>query len=460
MKRLSVLLFAALLVLGLGSCNKETGGAQPQPKSQPQSLTLTPTTVTLKVGDTKQFTATVEPKDQAFTVTFSSDNEQVATVDAKGLVTAVAEGTANITAKVGDLTAKGVITVTKDNSGGTVTEGNELPLLMFEATIDGDGVTNQEVLDHEAKVGRTAKPFKIWGQGPFVGGFVNPDLTIVAAMYGLSFDNTGEWVIPAFSKESYADCPKTLKMLAEYGFTKFDEGRDKENIPFKKSVCNNDPELTVELYEDLNVELGSSLIILFIKTMPKHDIKTLHDIIPNAKDFPSYEALKTKDIAKIKEFEATLGLREYNSEKSTEDAKNLMFMTKKASIDQTNLSLAYYICTPGDDDTPFIHTIVNCVKNANDFEDPKLKEWFTANGYGTDFNASAADGFAFGTDPTGKIIAQIVISKDGTMALLQIFEDTEARSAAQMRSLAMQQCTRMQSLTKTKHRKLQQMRHR
>ena len=458
MKRLSVLLFAALLVLGLGSCNKETGGAQPQPKSQPQSLTLTPTTVTLKVGDTKQFTATVEPKDQAFTVTFSSDNEQVATVDAKGLVTAVAEGTANITAKVGDLTAKGVITVTKDNSGGTVTEGNELPLLMFEATASENGVTNQEVLDHEAKVGRTAKPFKIWDQGPFEGGFVNPDLTIVATMYGLSFENTGEWVIPAFSKESYADCPKTLKMLAEYGFTKFEEGHYDENTPFKKGVCDNDPTISVELYDDPDQELGSTLLILFIKPIPKQDIKTLHDILPNAKDFPSYAKLMTKDIAKIKEFETTLGFREYSAENSKEDMKNILFISKKTAIDQTNFILVYYVCTPGQGN-PLINCVVNCIKNANDLEDPKLKEWFTANGYANNFHASAAEGYAMGTDATGKIMVQIFINPKGTAALLQIAEKQQNQSAAQMRSLAVKQYNKIQSLSKTKHRKLQQTRH-
>ena len=102
MKKLTAILFAALLVLGLGSCNKECKDIIPQPTA----LTLTPSAVSLKVGDTQQLTATVEPTDQNYTVTFTSDNEQVATVDAKGLVKAVAEGTANITAKVCPLPEK------------------------------------------------------------------------------------------------------------------------------------------------------------------------------------------------------------------------------------------------------------------------------------------------------------------------------------------------------------------
>ena len=451
MKKLSAILFAALLVVGLGSCERECSDVQPQPTS----LTLAPTEVTLKVGATQQLTATVEPTDQTYTVTFTSDNEQVATVNAKGLVTAVAEGTANITAKVGDLTAKSVVTVSKDDNGGTVTETNELPLLMFDATADNNGVTNQEVIDYEAKIGRTAQAFKIWDQGPFAGGFVNKDLTIMGVVYGLSFPSLGEWVIPAFSKESLANCPKTMAMLAKYGFTRFEEGKDKDNKPFKTSVCDNDPSISVELADDPNDEIGSTLMLLFSKPMPKQDIQTFHDILPNAKDFPSYTTVLTKDIAKIKEFETTLGLREYNAEKSKEDLKNLIFLTKEASIPQSNFLLAYYVCTP-EKGTPFINSVVNCIKNEQDFEDSKLKEWFTTNGYGNNFEASAAKGYALGFDATGKIMAQIFITKNGASALLQIGEKPANMSATQMRSLAMKQYQKMQPLSKTKHRKLHQ----
>lgn len=451
MKKLSAILFAALLVVGLGSCERECSDVQPQPTS----LQLTPSEIALKVGATQQLTATVEPTDQTYTVTFTSDNEQVATVNAKGLVTAVAEGTANITAKIGDLTAKSVVTVSKDDNGGTVTETNELPLLMFDATADNNGVTNQEVIDYEAKIGRTAQAFKIWDQGPFAGGFVNKDLTIMGVVYGLSFPSLGEWVIPAFSKESLANCPKTMAMLAKYGFTRFEEGKDKDNKPFKTSVCDNDPSISVELADDPNDEIGSTLMLLFSKPMPKQDIQTFHDILPNAKDFPSYTTVLTKDIAKIKEFETTLGLREYNAEKSKEDLKNLIFLTKEASIPQSNFLLAYYVCTP-EKGTPFINSVVNCIKNEQDFEDSKLKEWFTTNGYGNNFEASAAKGYALGFDATGKIMAQIFISENGAAALLQIGEKPANMSATQMRSLAMKQHQKMQTLSKTQHRKLHQ----
>ena len=62
-------------------------------------VTLDPTSATLTVGGTETLTATVAPEDATNkSVTWASDNTDVATVDESGLVTAVAAGTATITA--------------------------------------------------------------------------------------------------------------------------------------------------------------------------------------------------------------------------------------------------------------------------------------------------------------------------------------------------------------------------
>ena len=61
-------------------------------------VSLNKNSTTLTVGGTETLTATVSPDGATDkTVTWSSDNTSVATVDANGLVTAVAEGTATIT---------------------------------------------------------------------------------------------------------------------------------------------------------------------------------------------------------------------------------------------------------------------------------------------------------------------------------------------------------------------------
>ena len=63
------------------------------------SITLEPTSATLNVGETVTITATITPSDALNTdVTWTSSNPSVATVDANGVVTAIASGTVTITA--------------------------------------------------------------------------------------------------------------------------------------------------------------------------------------------------------------------------------------------------------------------------------------------------------------------------------------------------------------------------
>lgn len=78
-------------------------------------LTITPSNFTLKVGETKDLQASVEG------VTWSSNKEEIATVN-NGKVTAIAEGTAEITATKDDKTAKATVTVTNAENPGPVVE--------------------------------------------------------------------------------------------------------------------------------------------------------------------------------------------------------------------------------------------------------------------------------------------------------------------------------------------------
>lgn len=71
------------------------------------SVTLSETSATLLVGDTFQLEATVSPEDATdSSLTWTSSKPSVATVNANGLVTAVAEGTVTITAKANDASGK------------------------------------------------------------------------------------------------------------------------------------------------------------------------------------------------------------------------------------------------------------------------------------------------------------------------------------------------------------------
>lgn len=77
-------------------------------------------TKNLEAGDTAQLTVmeqwTVgDPRPASGTLTFSSSNERVATVSASGMITALAQGSAEITVTMGEFTAKAYINVTSDD---------------------------------------------------------------------------------------------------------------------------------------------------------------------------------------------------------------------------------------------------------------------------------------------------------------------------------------------------------
>lgn len=81
-------------------------------------VTVSPTTATLSVGGTQQLTPTVAPANATNkTVSYSSNNTGVATVNGSGLITAIASGSATITVTTQDgaKTATSVITVNTSN---------------------------------------------------------------------------------------------------------------------------------------------------------------------------------------------------------------------------------------------------------------------------------------------------------------------------------------------------------
>ncbi|YAB14795.1 Ig-like domain-containing protein [Lactiplantibacillus plantarum] len=72
----------------------------------------------IKVGDTRKITITTEPADAddstavIAAVTWKSSDDSKATVAADGTITAVAEGTATVTATSGEFTTDIAVTVT------------------------------------------------------------------------------------------------------------------------------------------------------------------------------------------------------------------------------------------------------------------------------------------------------------------------------------------------------------
>lgn len=101
--RFKVLLLLAVLSVGCSDNNDTVTVSE---------VTLDKTELELPVGVTGQLTATVKPDDaEDKTVTWSSDDTAIATVNENGLVTAISLGNAVITAEAGGKTATCAVTV-------------------------------------------------------------------------------------------------------------------------------------------------------------------------------------------------------------------------------------------------------------------------------------------------------------------------------------------------------------
>ena len=90
--KLAVLFLTMIMVFSIAACGGN-GGAD-----KGATVALSKTTLTLTEGDTERLTATTTPENEA--VTFTSSDESIARVSATGLVAALKEGTATITATV------------------------------------------------------------------------------------------------------------------------------------------------------------------------------------------------------------------------------------------------------------------------------------------------------------------------------------------------------------------------
>ena len=117
-------------------------------------VTVSPTSATLGIGDTKTIKATVKPSDATTkTVTWSSSNKSVATVTSAGKVTAVAKGSATITAKTKDGSFKATCKITVNSSvkvTGVTLDKTSITLkkgaaTVITPTVKPTNATNKEV---------------------------------------------------------------------------------------------------------------------------------------------------------------------------------------------------------------------------------------------------------------------------------------------------------------------------
>ena len=115
------------------------------------TVTLNVSKMTLFIGQTDKLTATVSPENVTDkTITWTSDNEEIATVSEDGTVTAVAAGVANITATCGDVSASCKVTVNPVNAASVSLNVSEMTLLIGQtdkltATVSPENVTDKTI---------------------------------------------------------------------------------------------------------------------------------------------------------------------------------------------------------------------------------------------------------------------------------------------------------------------------
>ena len=183
-----------------------------------ESVGLNKDTLRLKVGDSAELTATVNPDNATNTsVSWESSNQSVATVD-NGVVTAKKVGTATITATAGDKTATCKVTVG------------------YEAIFkNGDTVVDTKVSDDNGKVDMPAAPsragysFRGWyGNGRlYAAGDVVPitkDTTFVAQWsdntpyYTITVKDAENGTVTCYAKSAAKGADVTLTVKADVGY--------------------------------------------------------------------------------------------------------------------------------------------------------------------------------------------------------------------------------------------------
>ena len=146
---LIALLAGVSLLFSCGKSNSEPT----QPKDVAvTSVTLNQVSIELKVGESVQLTATIQPSNATSkTITWSSSNSAVASI-ANGLLTAIGEGSATITASAGGKSTTCKVTVTKKTISVTSVSLDRTSITLEEektttliATVKPDDATDKTV---------------------------------------------------------------------------------------------------------------------------------------------------------------------------------------------------------------------------------------------------------------------------------------------------------------------------
>ena len=374
--------FVPLLILlsfALGACDSDSC-------NEPICIAVAPAELTLEVGEMQTLSVSVGKSAQGLEVSFTSSASDVATVDAKGCVTAVKVGSATITAQVGSSTTSVPVTVIPNKNDAP----QQLPLIKFDVTYDDSGnISDEDILNHEKSLGRESRPI-FYSETIVYKGFVNTDLsTITGVIYGLELGD-GSKIVVAYGTESVSDCPKTREMLRQLGFSHIEEravGLDVlgKTTPGLYAIHDSDPTLSVLMYDQSNKDIKSNMYIQFSRIAT---VEALHPLIPNVADFPSLEIFAQHDVDAIKTFEERIGFRYFSEDESYET--NLCFNTKSDKEDKSNLAWVIYV-NESEAGPAFINSEVTGISTLRELTSDDVRNYLSKNGFDRNYSITTGN---------------------------------------------------------------------
>ena len=181
---------------------------------------------------TAQLTATVLPAEATgWTIAWTSDNEAVATVDQNGLVTGLSEGTAVITAAIGEVKAQCTVKVEKYNTAPTVVSGaaDHTKVKTGEAVeLDVASLFTDEQGDALTYTVEICQPSGLTGSWEYayaaVEGF---DTTVTDGKYTVTFPEIGIYAIKATASDGKLTASHTYQVTVvdnDAGVIKLNDG--------------------------------------------------------------------------------------------------------------------------------------------------------------------------------------------------------------------------------------------
>ena len=368
-----------LLSLALGACDSDSC-------NEPVCIAVAPAELTLEVGEMQTLSVSTGASARGLEVSFTSSAPDIATVDAKGSVTAVQVGSATITVQVGTGTTSVPVTVVANKNDAP----QQLPLIKFDVSYDDSGnVSDEDILSYERSLGRESRPI-FYTESIVYKGFVNTDLsTITGVIYGLELGD-GSKIIVAYGTETISDCPKTREMLRQLGFSHIEErvvGLDVlgKTTPGLYAIHDRDPSLSVIMYDQSNKDIKANMYIQISRIAT---VEALHPLIPNVADFPALEIFAKHDVDAIKAFEKRLGFRDFSEDESYE--ANLCFNTKSDKEDKSNLAWVIYV-NESDAGPAFINSEVTGISTLRELTSDGVRNYLSKNGFDRNYSITTGN---------------------------------------------------------------------